>query len=88
MSDINSFKRRLSELNSKIDKSSTTLMHRIEQRDGWLKQLKDEFNITDETEIEKKLTEMRKLYSETETKLDNILTKMEENMVKVEDKLR
>jgi len=87
MSDINSYKKRLSEINNKIDKSSTVLVQRQAKRDMYLKQLKDEFGLTDETKIEQKLTEMRKLYSETDSKLDNILVKMEENMKKIEAKL-
>ena len=87
MSDIASYKRRLSEINSKIDKNSTVLVQRQAKRDMYLKQLKEEFGLTDETTIETKLKELRKLYSDTDSKLDGVLVKMEENMKKIEAKL-
>ena len=82
--NIDSFKRRLSEININIDKNSTILIQRQAKRDTYLKQLKDEFGITDEIEIETKLKELRTLYTETDKKLDDVLIKMESNLKKIE----
>lgn len=87
MTKIDTYKGRLSSINKRIDNAKTILIERQTTRKGLLKQLQEEFSITDSTEIKNKLEELENLKDKVNKKLEDIINKLETNLDNIDGKL-